>query len=146
MVNPEDRYVAKKKGESFCFSFETDGIFVGANQDEFYYYGMRDIVDNAMQGVSSVVVSLGAESSGKSFTLFGSDNFQVTQVVQRLRSLIIEINSYFPQFIAKRDNPSNRGGHLLQTGVQEQEGLPRNSEHVLHPKRQNPGLGNVDPE
>jgi type II secretory ATPase GspE/PulE/Tfp pilus assembly ATPase PilB-like protein len=56
---------------SHCLNFKADGILQCSTQEEAYFAMVRNTVEKAMNGVSGVIVSLGPETSGKTFSLFG---------------------------------------------------------------------------
>lgn len=78
-VKPEDRIVHNKRTSSSCkpdgktefINFTADGILNNSSQEETFRLIADDLVVQAMNGISGVIVCLGPENGGKSFTLFG---------------------------------------------------------------------------
>jgi kinesin family member 6/9 len=72
--NPKrtDRAVVNNAAESF--SFVMNGVLNRASQAEAYDACARDIVEEALQGISGAILAYGQTGSGKTYTMSGPGN------------------------------------------------------------------------
>lgn len=65
-------------------SYESDGILQNASHEETFRQMAEDVIVKAMNGISGVILSLGPEGCGKSFTFYG--DFGKYEVIYKVTS------------------------------------------------------------